>query len=158
MTEVASGAPEGFKDRSSALIGVGVLVVGLGCVAALFAALVAVAALLGPAGGTPARPAQVLPGLLTCVIVAVSFVWLGIGSIKARRWARTLLLIASWLWLLSGVAGVALLAWVFPVAFSQAQPGGDALSAGCAGALAVAVVALMALFFVVLPGAAGAVL
>jgi hypothetical protein len=126
--------------------------VGLGGLATLFAALIAVAGLFGSAGGISARPAQFLPTALTYIIVAVTFVWLGIGSIKARRWARALLLIVSWLWLLSGVAGAAVAVWALPAVFSQAQPSGEAMPAGCAGTLVVALVVVMALFFVVLPG------
>ena len=152
MTEFVSGPPAGFKDRSSALVGVGVLVVVLGGVAALFAALVAVVGLLGSASGIAARPAQLLPTVLTYIIVAAAFVWLGIGSIKARRWARALLLIVSWLWLISGVVGIALMAWTLPAAFTQPQLAGGSLSDGCAGTLVVAIVVVMAVFFVALPG------
>jgi len=38
--------------------------------------------------------------------LAVWFIWMGIGSIKARRWARALLLVSSWLWLICGVGGL----------------------------------------------------
>jgi hypothetical protein len=152
MTESVSAPPASYKDRSSALVGVGVLVVGLGGVSLLFAAVLAVAGLLAPTGAIGARPTQLLVTILIYIIVAVALVWLGIGAIRARRWARPLLLIVSWLWLLSGIAGVAVVAWVMPAALNQAEPSGDAMPPGCAGALVVATVVVMALFFVVLPG------
>jgi len=37
--------------------------------------------------------------ILFYALLAVLFVWLGIGSIMARRWARALVLVSSWFWL-----------------------------------------------------------
>src|SRR5262249_52189470 len=40
---------------------------------------------------------------------AVVFIWLGIGLALARRWARTLTIVLSWMWLVFGVAGFVIL-------------------------------------------------
>jgi hypothetical protein len=42
--------------------------------------------------------------------LAVAFIWLGIGSVMARRWARALLLIMAWSWLAVGVSVISLMA------------------------------------------------
>jgi hypothetical protein len=153
MNEPVTSAHAGFRDRSGALVGAGILVVGVGCVLALFAVLTGVVALLGPAVGTPVPPSRMLPGILTYTMLAVAFVWLGIGSMKARRWARTLLLILSWVWLLTGIVGVAMLAVFLPKVFAL-QPSGDAqLPEGCVGAIVAITLVLMVLFLVLLPGA-----
>lgn len=44
-----------------------------------------------------------LPSMVIYALIAVLFFWIGIGSIRARRWARALTLSVSWLWLITGV-------------------------------------------------------
>lgn len=46
--------------------------------------------------------------------LAVALVWLGIGSILARRWAQALLLIWSWGWLISGLSMTVAMAFILP--------------------------------------------
>jgi hypothetical protein len=74
------------------------------------------------------------------------FAAIGVGSIRARRWARTLALVAGWIWLSTGVLCVVAVAFILPAALSAA--GAPGVSAGCA--LAVAEVFLVA-FLVALP-------
>lgn len=58
------------------------------------------------------------PSLLFAVVVYGGFggglVWLGIGSILARRWARALLLIFSWCWLIAGIYCAVCMAFCLP--------------------------------------------
>jgi hypothetical protein len=59
------------------------------------------------AGNTSPMPTRtMIPGLLFYVVLSVWFITMGIGSIKARRWARALLVVSSWLWLIGGVTGL----------------------------------------------------
>jgi len=90
-----------FKDRRAGLIGFGILIIIIGCVCALFRAV------------DDPRPSDVRQGdrrgfrsshdvfrrVMTYSALAVVFIWLGIGSTMARRWARALLLILAWAWL-----------------------------------------------------------
>lgn len=152
MDKPALNTPEGHKDRRGALIGVGILVVAVGFVSVLIAALALAAALIGPSMGAPTPASRIWPGVVLYALLAVAFVWLGIGSMKARRWARSLLLIVSWVWLLTGVVSVAVLAVFLPRVFVLQPSGGPALPEGCAGALTVAVLVVTLLFFVLLPG------
>jgi len=64
--------------------------------------------------GVPADSRAMLPAMLMYGTLAVALVWLGIGSIMARRWARALILIFSWTWLLMGVVSLAGMALVVP--------------------------------------------
>lgn len=107
---VASGTP--YKDRKSGLVAFGIMTLLLGGICALFIPLIAFSASMVPknAGGQEMR--TLLPAVGFYGLLAVTFIWLGIGSIKARRWARALLLILSWGWLLVG-----LLTMVFMVAW-----------------------------------------
>jgi hypothetical protein len=45
------------------------------------------------------------------LILAVILVWLGIGSIGAKRWARALTLILSWMWMIIGVAVILMMVY-----------------------------------------------
>lgn len=46
--------------------------------------------------------------------MAVAFVWLGTGSIMARRWARALLAVISWTLLIFGICGLGMFAVMAP--------------------------------------------
>ena len=48
---------------------------------------------------------MMIPGVIFYLILAVGFIWLGVGSIRARRWAWTLTVVLSWMWLIMGVVG-----------------------------------------------------
>src|SRR3954469_578396 len=84
-----------YKDRSTGLLIFGILTLLLGCLSGLlvplmlFGQTVAAKAPNAP----PVNHAAVVPGVIIYGLLAVALVWLGIGSIKARRWARALLLI-----------------------------------------------------------------
>ncbi len=85
----------------------------------------AVMPLLGPVmGGQNTRPAQAIPMVLLFGGLALALVWLGVGSMLARRWARALNLVLSWLWLIVGILSlifVALFARQFQQAIGQGQ-------------------------------------
>ena len=44
-----------------------------------------------------------MPAMVFYFLLAVAFIWLGIGLACARRWAWTLTVVLSWMWLLIGV-------------------------------------------------------
>ena len=80
-----------YKDRSAGLIVFGILTILLGCLAGLFVPLMLVGqAASARATSAPAPLSAILPAVLLYGILAVALVWLGIGSIMARRWARAL--------------------------------------------------------------------
>jgi hypothetical protein len=97
----------------------------------------------------------VAPSLGFDLLVAVCFIWLGIGSILARRWARALLLVTSWTWLLCGlVACLTLLVVFLPDLLEPAsQAGGAAASAGPETMMSMQsfVLLIVTLFFILLP-------
>ena len=45
----------------------------------------------------------VIPAIMVYFVLGGAFLWLGIGSIRARRWAWALTVVMSWLWLILGV-------------------------------------------------------
>jgi hypothetical protein len=88
--------------------------------------------------------------------MAVIFVWLGIGSIKARRWARALLLVFAWSWLLMGAVALTILLTMLPQMMANiqaAQPAGRTEVPPGAKIIAIVVAAVMVVtMYIVLPG------
>lgn len=109
------GAVPTYKNRRTGLIAFGIVMIVVGCVVALFLPL----AFLGQFVG--AKSMGVAPNYRALVqtvfmygLLAVAFIWLGAGSIKARRWARALLLIVAWSWLVVGFITVIAFLIVMP--------------------------------------------
>src|SRR5436190_1347170 len=105
-----------YKDRSGGLVTFGVLTILLGVFSGLMLPLMLLGQLVNARipNGSGNSVAMLLPSLLMYGGLAVALIWLGIGSIKTRRWARALLLILGWSWLLIGVITVAAMMVVFP--------------------------------------------
>lgn len=141
-----------FEDRSLGLVIFGVISVLIGVCCALLIPLNLVAVgLAGPAGAVVDTPSALSASALYGVI-AGAFVWLGIGSIRARRWACELMLSLSWIWLLTGVCSLALGIVVVPklvreIAISSGLP------ADVATLLILVIFGVIAFIYVVLPGA-----
>ena len=99
-----------FKDKKTGLIAFGVIQIIFGGFCALAVPLMILGMLAstirGKSSAAPMSVRMMIPGVLFYVLLAVWFIWMGIGSIKARRWARALLLVSSWLWLICGVGGL----------------------------------------------------
>lgn len=101
----------GINDRSFGLVIFGVVEILIGAGCALLAPLSLVAASLT---GT-ADPRSVVPTMILYTVVAAVFIWLGVGSIRARRWACELTLSLSWIWLVTGVCSMVIGVWLVPV-------------------------------------------
>jgi len=152
-----SEAPIVYHDRSTGLIIFGILTIGLGCLTVLLVGLLFLGQALGartPQGATPFS--LILPAAVIYGVLAVALVWLGIGSILARRWARALLLIFSWSWLLVGVLMMLFMAVVMPSAMNAAATTAQADGRPAMPAAALGVALAMAflidgVIFVVLP-------
>jgi hypothetical protein len=109
--------------------------------------------MLARTSGVPVNMQMLIPGLMFYVVLAAAFVWLGIGSIQCRRWARALLLILAWFWLCLGVVTVPMMAWLMPRILASAPPGGQALPASARAVVVVIQIVFMSVFFVLVPGA-----
>ena len=98
-----------LPDRRVGLILFGVFQIVLGCLSGLMGLMIIGVLLLGPmAEAEQAEMMNVrmmIPGVAFYFVLAAGFVWLGIGSILARRWAWALTVVLSWLWLIMGVLG-----------------------------------------------------
>lgn len=145
-----------YKDRSVGLIVFGILTILLGGIAVMFVLLMLVQAMAG--GGKNAPPVMFSTTLMVAGIygtLAVTLVWLGIGSIMARRWARALMLIFSWSWLVMGIFIVILMAFVMPKVLANAQSAGtnnqQALPPAAIDMMMVVMLLVFGVFFIIVP-------
>jgi hypothetical protein len=108
-----AAAPVTYKDRGAGLVLFGVLHVLIGALCALMLLATAAASERSAQRGAPAVP-MLAQTLLVYAFFTFYFVVIGIGSIRARRWARAVALAVSWVWLVIGVASVASLFFTIP--------------------------------------------
>ena len=146
-----------YKNRSTGLVIFGLLTILLGCLSGLLVPLILFGqAMSAKTTDTPLPFSTILPGILMYGILAVALVWLGIGSILARRWARALLLIFSWSWLILGVFVLVFMAFLLPKMLTNISAGGTPGHPGLPPAAMVTMMVFMFLIFgvlfVLLPG------
>ena len=151
--DVPPNLPPSYRDRRIGLILFGVLEIVLGVLCLLMAGGMVIGQLmLARSAGTPASLQTIIPGMLFYPGVAVALVWLGIGSIQCRRWARALMLIQAWMWLCTGLLMVPMMAWLMPKILASAPEGGQALPPGAMVVVVVIQIVFMGVFFILLPG------
>jgi hypothetical protein len=112
--ELSSATPA-YPDRSVRLMIFGIFQILLGCLAGLMGLTMVAVATAGPMLKPPHGPVMnvrmMIPGIVFYFLLAVGFIWMGIGSIRARRWAWTLTVLLSWMGLVMG--GVMFAVFVF---------------------------------------------
>lgn len=136
-----------FKDRKTGLVVFGIFQIILGIICALMVPLMIFSVIASSAAkNNPASPATIIPGILGYILLAVCFVWLGIGSIKARRWARALVLVSSWIWLIGGIAGMFFFLSLMPDIYRRMPP-------EMARTIKYVVTAIITVIYIIIPGA-----
>jgi hypothetical protein len=151
MTDNIESLPE-FKDRTVGLVVFGGVSVLIGLFCALLVPLMFVAAALAETnggGGVNLRSAWSASAMNA--LMAVAFVWLGIGSVRARRWACELLLSLSWIWLLTGICALIIGIVVVPGVIAQLGTGSEIPPEMAALVIAVTF-GVSGVIYVVLPG------
>lgn len=155
--EAVDGPSASFQDRKTGLVIFGILTALLGVLCALIVPLMFFGQQMAAKAGTPQSMQMIAPAILMYGGLAVVLVWLGIGSAMARRWARALLLIFSWSWLLMGVVGIGMMAFMLPhimeTAHAAAPPGQPPLPESAATIATVVMMVLSGVIFVLLPAA-----
>jgi hypothetical protein len=140
-----------LRDRSLGLIIFGAISVLVGGGCALMVPLgIAATALSSPVGGAGVDTRSALSVSALYAVMAVVFVWLGVGSIRARRWARELLLSLSWIWLLTGACSLVIGVFVIP-AVVRSTAGSSGLPPEMTTILLLVVFASIGFLYVVLP-------
>src|SRR4051812_18031648 len=147
-------APPPFKNRRGWLTAFGIAEILIGCLVLMFIAFAAIGMRSVPktAATPPPDPRALVIGAIFYAIIAVIFVSIGIGSIQARRWARMAMLILGWIWLGIGVLTTALMAVLLPMILSNAQQQSTTpMPAGFNKIFSIAMLVVLALFFILLP-------
>jgi hypothetical protein len=148
--------PSDFKDRKAGLIVFGILEVILGAFFALMVPLMIFAmiasATLNKSPAAPMGAGMIIGSVLFYVLVAVWFIWMGIGSIKARRWARALWLVSSWVWLIGGINGLIFMLLLMPDMYGQMGKSGQ-MPREMAVIMKYMMTGFLAVFYVIIPGA-----
>ncbi len=145
-----------YPDRSTRLMLVGLFQVLLGGLCALFAAMMVAVSMMGPVAqaqqGQPMNRQAMVFGLVFYLPLAVGFTWVGMGLIRARRWAWTLTVVLSWMWLVIGVIGFAAFWLVMASSSFRAVADQGKMPPGAVAGMQVFMGAFMGCFYVVLPG------
>ncbi len=146
-----------YKDRSTGLFIFGILTLLLGCLAGLFVPVAVFGQVMAAKApdAPPMNHAIMLPSVAIYGLLAVALVWLGIGSIQKRRWARALLLIFSWTWLITGVCMTVVMPFVMAKVFANLPPNGKSgqpdIPPGFITGMIVGMTLFFSVVFVVLP-------
>jgi hypothetical protein len=143
-----------FKDMKTGLIVFGILLIILGGFCALMVPFaifgMIVSVFLDESSAAAMSPTMMIPVLLLYVLVAVWCISMGIGSIKARRWARALLLVTSWIELICGISGIVFMLMFMPDMFEEMGEN-EQIPAGMDIFMKYAMVGFMAVFYVIIP-------
>jgi hypothetical protein len=163
MNEDSFGAeaplsPE-YKDRHAGLVVFGILTVLMGCFWALMIPLMIFGQTMAARNGQPLTPLKMqIPSLMEYALFAVGTIWLGIGSTMARRWARALLVVVSWSWLVIGIGTIAAMAYMMPKIIAAGETAGATAAHGAQhmppGAMQGVMTVMMCVFgviFLVIP-------
>ena len=95
--------PDPFKNRSVGLAVFGVAQILMGLFFLLMIPMVLLAMWVAPQEGAAADVQTMMLAVGQYIVFAVIGIWLGIGSILARRWARALTLVLAWIVLITGI-------------------------------------------------------
>jgi MFS family permease len=108
--------PTNFKNRKTGLTIFGIILIILGALSALTFLLILAGTLIGRfvSAPTSAPLLSMIVGISMYGILAIIFIWLGIGSINAKRWSRALILIGAWYSLIVGIVSVVFIAYIMP--------------------------------------------
>jgi hypothetical protein len=109
---------EEYKDRIASLIVWGIFLILGGLLCAFMVAIMFIP-LIFSQGEVPVM--QLIPGMLVYVCMGIWMIWMGMGTLRARRWAQRLMLATSWLMLYCGIMAMGMMAFILPRIFSSIE-------------------------------------
>jgi hypothetical protein len=147
----ASPTPQ-FKDRRPWLIAFGIIDVLFGALGILIALFMFVID-IPQQPGQPALNPVAMKIMITLIygIPGVYLILMGIGSMRAKNWARIGMLVFSWFWLGIGIISVLMVWLVMPTVMEQAQKTQHSQYTPDTKAVMTVTLLFMSLFFIVLP-------
>jgi hypothetical protein len=146
----SAGTPR-YGDRSTGLSIFGFLQIAMGGFAALMVPLMLLSVMFNPQPGA-ASAAQMIPAAGIYAVIGVVLVWLGIGSIRTRRWARALTLVLAWMWLAMGVMSLVMFALFMPNMSKILAAQGEQMPPQAMTMMYVMMFGTMSCMYLVLPG------
>jgi hypothetical protein len=156
MARKRAGKKAALKDRKTGLVIFGIfhIIIGFFCALSIPLMIFGMMAATGLDKGAvpPISVGQIILVVSLYLLLAVWFVWMGIGSILARKWARALILITSWLWLICGLIGFICILLFMPDIFSPAAAG-EEMSKEAAVIIQSIVAVFLAFILIVIPAA-----
>ncbi|HUP46133.1 MAG TPA: hypothetical protein VM779_11540 [Thermoanaerobaculia bacterium] len=130
--EVASSIQAEHAVRRTGLIIFGVLQIILGLLSAAVVLIVAASEELAKRAEQAPSGAALASALVVYGIGAAYFITVGIGSLRGRRWARSLSVVVSALWGVAGIVGGLMTAVVLPRTLAAAGSTQTTMIGGCA--------------------------
>ena len=115
MIETDNSPAAQYKDRKIGLVIFGAATALMGFFCALLVPLMFFgASMAARSQNPPPNPPNLWLASGVYLALAVTLIWLGAGSIMAKRWARALLVIGSWSWLVIGLITMGALILIMP--------------------------------------------
>ncbi|HVW21841.1 MAG TPA: hypothetical protein VHC86_11565 [Opitutaceae bacterium] len=142
---------DGHRDRSGGLVALGVLEIAGGCLCLALAALFVIVELAQARSGQTHSHRSHQPGIFTILGLAVIQIWLGAGSIQARRWARALWVCVCGITVATGVMGLATVPALLTAIEGALAADRAPLPPAALLVVKVATVAALAVFLVAIP-------
>ncbi len=137
------------KDRLTGLTIYGCLMLAMGGMSALLVPFMLMSMAFAPQGAASA--AQMAPAVAIYLFLAVALVTLGIGSMRARRWARTLILVLAWMWLVTGIFSLISMIAIIPKWSDMMAAQGQQMPPAAMNAMMAVMLAIMACIYILLP-------
>lgn len=143
----------GYRDRKTGLVVFGVFEIAAGAFCWLMVPLMAVLLVLPRRGGPP--PPHLLPLMLGVYgLAGTVLIWLGVGSILARRWARALWVCLSGVMFVTGVLVVPYVGYVTVIDLprTMAAQGGPAMPGAAVAFMQIFMLCVMLVLYIIIPG------
>jgi hypothetical protein len=156
VDQVEAVAGGDFKDRKTGLVVFGILGIVAGGFCALIIPFMVFGMMMSHSASqenatVPMPPGAMISSVAVYLMAAVWFIWMGIGSIKARRWAMALILVSSWLWLIAGICGFVFMALFMPNPYTN-MPKNSQVPEDMGSIIRVVTLGFMLVLYVIVPG------
>jgi hypothetical protein len=157
MSDLAAYPPQPvYRDRSGGLLLIGILEIGLALLCLLLLSFMVMATLslaTTPAGREAGMNSRsMLGGGVVYLLVGIYFAILGVGTLRGRRWARTIGLVTSWMWLITGIFSVLVLVFLLPRMLARISAAAGPSNSGVGACSTGCITVLLFLIYLVMPG------
>lgn len=143
-----------YRDRTTGLIVFGVVEILMGGICFLFIAVMLFSLVMAGHRATPAPSLRMfIPGMGIYALAGTVFVWLGIGSLLGRRWARALWVCLSGIGLVVGLVAAPAVAYAaVQIPRMMASNDQPALPPAALVIARFVMISVMLLFYIIIPG------